>query len=272
MFVYRARPRHELEILHRAPTVTSQGLSLVFVHGAYAAAWCWEEHFMPYFAEHGYPCYALSLRGHGGSEGHEYLALTSLEGYVAAWGRVLDDIEGPVVLVGRSMGGMVIQQYLHKHAVHGAVLLASVPPEGLLNSALQLAFREPQVFLELNMVHSSEGRHTAIDNIGRALFSPALPRSEMIKFLTRFQPESHRAILDMSFLPFRFQGRAQQVPMLVLGAGKDTFFPPYMVHSTAARFGTRAEIFKDMAHTMMLEPGWREVAERILVWLSTLPR
>ena len=34
MFVYRARPRHELEILHRAPTVTSQGLSLVFVHGA----------------------------------------------------------------------------------------------------------------------------------------------------------------------------------------------------------------------------------------------
>ena len=106
----------------------------------------------------------------------------------------------------------------------------------------------------------------------RAKLSPALPRSEMIKFLTRFQPESHRAILDMSFLPFRFQGRAQQVPMLVLGAGKDTFFPPYMVHSTAARFGTRAEIFKDMAHTMMLEPGWREVAERILVWLSTLPR
>lgn len=272
MFVYRPRPRHELEVLHRAPTVTSQGISLVFVHGAYAAAWCWEEYFMPYFAEHGYPCYALSLRGHGGSEGHEYLALTSLDDYVADLAQVVSDIEGPVVLIGHSMGGMVIQQYLHKHAVHGVVLMASVPPEGLLNSALQLAFREPQVFLELNLVHSSDSRHATIDNIGRALFSPSLPRAEMIKFLTRFQPESHRAILDMSFLPFRFQGKAKQAPMLVLGAEKDAFFPPYMIHSTAARFGTRAEVFKDMAHTMMLEPNWREVAERIMVWLSTLPR
>lgn len=272
MFPYRTKPKHELELICRPAQSTDQGIPLLFVHGAYAAAWCWEEYFMPFFSAHGYSCYALSLRGHGGSEGHEYLALTSLDDYVADVEQIVGDLPGAPIMIGHSMGGMVVQQYMQKHSISGAVLLASVPPEGLLTSALQLAFREPQVFLELNLVHSSDGRHATIDSIGHALFSDNLPRAEMLKFLTRFQPESHRAILDMSFLPFRFQGKTKPTPTLVLGAEKDSFFPPYMVHSTAARFGTRAEIFEGMAHTMMLEPGWREVAERILVWLSTIPR
>ena len=272
MFPYKTKPKYELELISRPPQQPDQGVPLLFVHGAYAAAWVWEEYFMPFFSAHGYQCHALSLRGHGGSEGHEYLALTSLDDYVADLEQVIGDMPQHPVLIGHSMGGMVVQQYLQKHQAPGAALLASVPPEGLLNSALQLAFREPQVFLELNLVHSTDGRHATIDSIGRALFSENLPRAEMMKFLTRFQPESHRAILDMSFLPFRFQSKAKPTPMLVLGAEKDSFFPPYMVHSTAARFGTRAEIFEGMAHTMMLEPGWREVAERILVWLSTIPR
>lgn len=272
MFPYRTKPKHELELIHRPAQTTDQGIPLLFVHGAYAAAWCWEEYFMPFFSAHGYSCYALSLRGHGGSEGHEYLALTSLDDYVADVEQIVGDLPSAPIMIGHSMGGMVVQQYMQKHSIPGAVMLASVPPEGLLTSALQLAFREPQVFLELNLVHSSDGRHATIDSIGHALFSDNLPRAEMLKFLTRFQPESHRAILDMSFLPFRFQGKAKPTPTLVLGAEKDSFFPPYMVHSTAARFGTRAEIFEGMAHTMMLEPGWREVAERILVWLSTIPR
>ena len=33
-------------------------------------------------------------------------------------------------------------------------------------------------------------------------------------------------------------------------------------------YGTEAEIFPNMAHAMMLEPGWRAVAERICGWLE----
>lgn len=34
---------------------------LVFVHGSYHAAWCWAEHWFPFFSQSGYDCYALSL-------------------------------------------------------------------------------------------------------------------------------------------------------------------------------------------------------------------
>jgi pimeloyl-ACP methyl ester carboxylesterase len=53
----------QLEVLHAAPASPSQRPPLCFVHGSYHAAWCWAEHFLPYFAARGYDAYALSLRG-----------------------------------------------------------------------------------------------------------------------------------------------------------------------------------------------------------------
>lgn len=36
---------------------------LVFVHGSFHAAWCWAEHWLPFFSQNGYDSYALSLLG-----------------------------------------------------------------------------------------------------------------------------------------------------------------------------------------------------------------
>ncbi|CAN1122578.1 hypothetical protein LINPERPRIM_LOCUS2801 [Linum perenne] len=36
---------------------------LVFVHGSYHAAWCWAEHWLPFFSSSGFDCYAISLLG-----------------------------------------------------------------------------------------------------------------------------------------------------------------------------------------------------------------
>ena len=44
--------------------------------------------------------------------------------------------------------------------------------------------------------------------------------------------------------------------------------PPAYVRSTARLLGVRADIFPDMAHGMMLEPGWEVVASRIYAWIE----
>jgi hypothetical protein len=38
------------------------------------------------------------------------------------------------------------------------------------------------------------------------------------------------------------------------------------LRATARAYHTHAEIFPDMGHDMMLEPGWADVAERIHTW------
>lgn len=41
---------------------------LVFVHGSYHAAWCWAQHWLPFFSSSGFDCYALSLLAQGESD------------------------------------------------------------------------------------------------------------------------------------------------------------------------------------------------------------
>ncbi len=43
----------ELEVLCHAPEHVTHEHPLLFVHGAYVSAWCWEEHFQPWFAHRG---------------------------------------------------------------------------------------------------------------------------------------------------------------------------------------------------------------------------
>jgi hypothetical protein len=56
-----------LELLFCHDTAREARVPLLFVHGGYVGAWCWEKNFMPWFAARGFPVYALSLRGHGAS-------------------------------------------------------------------------------------------------------------------------------------------------------------------------------------------------------------
>lgn len=57
-----------LEVVSRYPSKGKRCTPLLFVHGAFSAAWIWSEHFLDWFSERGWPVHAVSLRGHGGSE------------------------------------------------------------------------------------------------------------------------------------------------------------------------------------------------------------
>ena len=63
----------KLEVTMRTPTGEPRPTPLLFVHGADPSTWVWVRHFLPFFADRGYEAHALSLRGHGASEGHELL-------------------------------------------------------------------------------------------------------------------------------------------------------------------------------------------------------
>ena len=67
----------KLEIIEEQPLSLSRPHSLLFLSGLGQTAWLWQETFMPFFAKHGYACYAMNLRGHGKSEGKERIKQSS---------------------------------------------------------------------------------------------------------------------------------------------------------------------------------------------------
>src|SRR3954471_805401 len=103
----------ELELItHRPDKKAATKPQLLFVHGAFVGAWCWDDNFLPYFARRGFAAHALSLRGHGGSAGRHALSTTSIIDYESDVLQVIDHIGAPVVLIGHSLGAMVVQRCL----------------------------------------------------------------------------------------------------------------------------------------------------------------
>lgn len=257
----------DLELIKREPVSAARPTPLLFVHGMWQAAWCWEEYFMPYFAQNGYECYALSLRGHGASEGRENLRWTTLADYTADVAQVVNQMEKPPVLVGLSMGGMIVQKYLESHQTPAAVLLASLPPKGILRAALRVASNHPLAFLKANLTLSLLPIIRTPSMAQEVFFSADMSEEKLTKYFYRMQDESYRAFLDTLILNLP-RPKLVKTPMLVLGGGNDTVIYPTDVEATASAYGTKAEIFTGVAHAMMLEDNWQAVADRILEWFS----
>ena len=239
---------------------------LLFLHGAYLGAWCWAEYFLPYFAAQGYVCYALSFSGHGASKGREHLDSFGINDYVDDVVRVVTALPAPPVLIGHSMGGFVVQKYLEQHRLQGAVLMSSVPPQGLMASAFGMMFEKPRLLADLNRLMS--GGRVGADTLRQALFAQPIEAEALNRYLHLSQRESHRAIWDMTLFNLPHPSRVKDTPLLVLGAEFDQLIPESLVEMTARSYSVKAEILPRLGHGMMLERDWETVAGRIVARLD----
>lgn len=257
-----------LEVLRSFPARATKRPPVVFVHGAYVGAWCWGERFLPHFARRGYHCHALSLRGHGGSPCDGLYSLASVEDYVSDIAEVVAGLEAPPVLVGHSMGAHVVARYLSRTDAAAGVLLAPVPVDGLSPAVVSIALRAPLLLAELNLIQFSNPLHARLDEIRRALFSPDVDDATVRGYFRRMQPESQRALVEMSVLHLLPRLGPLRPPTLVLAAANDGFFAPASVRATAGVYGAECEVLDGLAHAMMLEHRWKAVADRVIDWIE----
>lgn len=256
----------QLEVISHAMNET-RPTPILFVHGAWHGAWCWEN-FLPYFAQHGYAAYALSLRGHGASAGRDKIRWHSAAyDYVADVAQIVQTLPRPPILVGHSMGGYIVQKYLERYTVPAGVLLASVPVSGLFGFALRIALHHPWPFLKSQLLLAPWHLVATPALMKDAFFSPQISSQDISRHFARIQSESFRSELDTLFLDLP-QPAKVKTPLLVLSAENDRVFSVKEQQATAQAYGTKAEIFPNMAHDMMLESNWQQVADRIISWLE----
>lgn len=261
----------QLEVFYREGHKGDTVPPLLFVHGAYCGGWVWETYFTPWLAERGWDCHALSLEGHGQSEGHVWLSALGVDDFVRNLKATIDTLPRPPVLVGHSMGGLVIQRYLEmypKCPPAGVVMLASVPPNGISQSAVRMLQTAPDLLAALNVFQASDHYHPSLRQTRALLFSADLPDALLVEWAARFQAESLRAIFELSMLGFFHAKPPAALPALVLGGAEDQIISPQDVITTAELFNVPAEIMPNMAHLMMLDTGWERVANRLDDWLN----
>jgi pimeloyl-ACP methyl ester carboxylesterase len=210
-----------LEIISKHPLENRYPTPLLFIHGMMHGAWCWDVHFLDYFAQHGFAAHAVNLRGHGSSDGRDKLRWTRIADYVEDVASASRQLPSPPVLIGHSMGGFVIQKYLEDYDAAGAVLLSSPPPVGLLGTTLRIARRRPLVFARINLTFSLLPVIATPQLAREAFFSADFPDEELRGYWKRMQDESYMSFLDMVALDLpRARDGEDTVAHLGRGAGQ----------------------------------------------------
>ena len=165
----------------------------------------------------------------------------------------------PAVLVGHSMGGLVVQRALARYAARAAVLVAPVPAHPAVASLLAIARRHPIDALRIVVGGSLPLRPDYLFH--------ELPESEAQGHADRCGGES--AVVQYQLLMHRpSRPPLGAPPVLVLATPDDRLVPIRGVRATARRYGADVVEFPGIGHDLMLDARWREPLDAMLGWLG----
>lgn len=242
---------------------------LLVAHGAGEHSGRYQS-FARYFSGYGYAVAALDHNGHGHSDGRP--------GHVERFGDYLDDLENfhaevaarfsklPVFLVGHSMGGLIVGNYLlrHQDQFKGAILSGAAIKTDLEPGAIQLGL------IKLLAVLTPRLGALQLDASG-----VSRDAGEVRKYIE--DPLVHHGKMSMRMLRELFSGmNAIQaaaceitLPMLILHGEEDVMTAPQgsrFLHQQVRSNDKTLKVYPELYHEIFNEPEREEVLADVLNW------
>ncbi|OZI33989.1 alpha/beta hydrolase [Bordetella genomosp. 10] len=243
-------------LLLSAPPAHGQPL-LLFVHGAYHGAWCYAN-YLAYFTGQDVACAALDLPGHGGLPQDASFLHAGIRDLAVSVQRAAERLEGPVVLVGHSMGALpvLVAAAEMARAPAGVVLLAPSPPANLPGAAALPPVPE-------DVLRAPPG-----DKEIRERFAGCAADVDVSAIRLRLCAESPQVLNDRYALRVAVNPFAMRSPGLCVEAGLDdpARHPAGQDRAIADFFGFEHRLLADQPHAMMYGERWESSAEVLLDW------
>jgi pimeloyl-ACP methyl ester carboxylesterase len=243
------------EVRQAPPQRTGDRPPVLFFPGFGHGAWVYAEHWLDHAADRGFPAYAMSLRGHGGSG---TAARTTLRAYVHDVVQVAAGLPSRAVLVGHGAGALVVARAMARYPVRAGVLVA--PVLGGPRMAVAALLANPAGTLPALVGGALRPRR-------RQLFSAQLPADEGRDYLSRLGRAAPLAQLQL-IAPGRSEPAVGDPPVLVVGSPDDRIVPGAALARAARRYGGAPLLFPGMGHDLMLDVRWQEPIDAILDWLD----
>jgi len=255
---------------------------VVFVHGLWLHASSWDP-WIELFARAGYEPIAPLWPGE-----HDTVAGTRADPDAVA-DHGIDDVAEhlagisatlpvPPVLIGHSFGGMLVEKLLTAGQGRAGIGIDAAQIKGVLPlplSALRATFpvfRNPAnkhraVSLTADQFHFAFGNAIDRDESDRLYERCSIPAPGRPLFEAagaNFTPHSPAAVDTRN---------SDRGPLLLVMGGKDHTVPEAITKSTATQYRHSAAVtdvveFADRGHSLVIDSGWRDVAESCLTWLD----
>jgi pimeloyl-ACP methyl ester carboxylesterase len=247
----------------------SQRPPLLFVHGAWAGAWVWHDHFVPWFGARGWECHTFDLRHHGDRGGPKTLRRTRIRDYVDDLAAEVAGLSRPPIIVAHSMGSLVAQRYLEERALPGAVLLAPIPLGGVWRATARSARRHPLKFLQANLIMDLRPAVDSPRTVRSMLVDHDADDATVKSIVERGGGESYLAYLDMLFVT-RPRPALVHTPVAIIIGDRDRLFSVKEARKLASAYGVEATVLHDTAHHLTMGPRWERAAEATLAAVESL--
>jgi pimeloyl-ACP methyl ester carboxylesterase len=248
--------------------------TIVFIHGMYMNPLSWEK-WIPYFEGKGYECYAPAWPGR--DQPIEILRQKCLAPELGKLGlnEVRDTItefvgslpEKPI-LIGHSMGGLIVQLLLQKDLASAGVAIDSAPPMGVLTakwSFLRSNFPHITPFVSQNSpIRMSFKRF-------QYTFVNDLPLTEQQRAYSKYVvPESRR--VPRQSLTAKIDFSKPHAPLLLIAGSADHLIPASLNRTNFNKYKSSASVtvfkeFPGRTHYIIGQKNWEDVADYILAWL-----
>lgn len=220
----------------------------ILVHGAWHGAWCWEK-LTPLLRAAGHRVLAPGLPGHGPTPADGKVSLAACADAVAA---LLTQCEGKAIVVGHSMGGMVISAAAQRqaHKVEALVYLAAfLPRPGDSVFSLMAGMRERggSLPVEALMRLSADKRFYTLDREGAGeLFYQDCEREDIEWAVQRLSPQP---VLPLSG---RLGDSAPDLPCIYVSCLRDKVIPVREQRRMVANVPCRELLQLDAGHSPFL--------------------
>jgi pimeloyl-ACP methyl ester carboxylesterase len=255
----------------------------MFIHGPWLHAASWDA-WVKLFRRLGYVPLAPGWPNEPGTIHEARLMPERVAGVGIAeitehYARIIRTLDTPPIVIGHSYGGLVAQQLLGGNLARAVIAIDAVQPQGVWSTPVaQLRSLLPVLYNPFNLYRSTA--LTASDF--RYVFGNMLSLEDATELYTQWSiPSPGRPLFQAAFanlhphavtkLPPATAGRG---PLLLIGGSKDHLVPSsitravYQLHRSNSSAQTDLFIFADRGHSLVVDAGWRDVADYCLDWIK----
>jgi pimeloyl-ACP methyl ester carboxylesterase len=256
---------------------------VIFIHGLWihSAAWQpWQDLFRAEGYEPSAPGWPGDLQTvEATRKNAAALAGVGIDDITAAYRAVIADLPSKPIVIGHSFGGLIAQKLL---ASSDAIAAVAIDP-GQIKGVKPVPFA--QIRSGLPVLKSPGNRKKAVSLTAKQFrygFGNAISETESNRLYAEWTiPGPGRPLFEASTANFSKTSpaavdttKSDRGPLLFIAGGKDHTVPQvvaeaaYHLYSKSAAV-TDLRVFPDRGHSLVLDSGWRGVADTTLAWLKS---
>jgi pimeloyl-ACP methyl ester carboxylesterase len=263
---------------HKRKSMTSSSPRLVvFITGTFIGSNCWDD-WRSHFESAGYKCIAPvwphkeasaeELRNRPANDPVASNTLTSLMNHFAS---IIKALPEKPILIGHSLGGLIVQLLLQDELGDAGVALHSFPPQGV--NRFWLSFLK--AIWEAMVLFSSGDKTYLMSFIKwRYTIANGMDYEQQKELYYRYAiPESKKIIRESFNCVIKIDFKKHHAPLLITSGSNDKLIPASLSYSNYKKYANSNSVtdyieFKTHTHLLFGVPAWKEEADAVLHWLQ----